>query len=98
MTKTPYFDAYERIKSGIYPLNFRIDSFRYLEKAIMGDFRAIDMAFSWSQTPQGHVYWSDRYRGRVELSDIDIAQLKSWAKEYQKNGFNFPYNHHVDNR
>jgi hypothetical protein len=54
-------------------------------KVVGGCAAALDYAFTWTASPQGFEYWSQRCKGKEPLSNQDKALLQSWidaAKHY----------------
>lgn len=48
----------------------------YILSVLSGDVHLLWDAFSWGDTPQGHVYWRDRAGRQVPLSDEDRDYLQ----------------------
>lgn len=56
----------------------RVD-IKQLDRAIEGDVRALEEAFYWGDTVQGHEYWGRQAMGRMPL---DIEGLKKIRDAY----------------
>lgn len=50
-----------------------------IQDVIDGDNDALIDAFTWSNSQQGHNYWSNIYHNRSKLTDYDIKYLE-WLK------------------
>ena len=57
------------------------DEVLHIQKVLAGDYVAIDQAFVWSDTPQGHRHWQAIYSGTSSLTEEDIAFLEKLVED-----------------
>ncbi len=43
---------------------------------------ALEFAFNWESTIQGHTYWEAISYGRHDFSDLDIQSIQTWVINY----------------
>jgi len=67
------------------PNGFNIDESK---EVIRGNVKSIDVAFLWTDTPQGAEYWRNIFTESKKLSKSDIIQIQRWIIITQENQLN----------
>ena len=52
------------------------------EAVVDGGVEQLDVAFDWSSTPQGHIYWSHICEGDQSITTSDIAFIEQLIRHH----------------
>jgi hypothetical protein len=60
-----------------------MDSFHpnIVKEVLRGDHNCLNTTFTWTHSPEGHSYWSER--SRKPLSSTDLNKLAAMARDFR---------------